>query len=475
MPYTLPTTEDTSYVRAGSVEVSMSLLQRDTCTFQTVDEAGSFAFAPGDQVAFTLSDGTTRVFSGLVWDTTQRLSPGNGALFSGVRCVDFTALLDRRRVIGVWEDTAAGDIIKDIIGAYFDGDNINTDSVEDGPVFASVAFNYDRASEAFDQLAEMTGYFWRIDYDRALVFTARDTYTAPFSIADASTNWRDLTLERSLDQYRNVQILRGGTAKTDARTETFHGDLATSSYILAFPVATVPIITVNGISKTVGIGQVETGRDWYWNKGSNVISQDQAAGPLSSSDTLLVTYEGQYPLLAIGLQEAEITARAAQQGDTGRYDHVEVDGRIDNVDLAADRISGLLSRYATISPTLTFVTDSVIEPDATSLKPGQLLTVDLAGLGLTSTYLVTDVSVREVDATLFEYRVTAVSGELVGGWVQFFRALASQKLLTLNADAQVAQIVPFADAAPASDELAASSAAPNSTFGSAQYDFAEFG
>lgn len=52
---------------------------------------------------------------------------------------------------------------------------------------------------------------------------------------------------------------------------------------------TVTNIAVNGVSRTVGIYGVDTGRDWYWLPGTRWITQDPQAPPLTASDTLTLS------------------------------------------------------------------------------------------------------------------------------------------------------------------------------------------
>ncbi len=47
-------------------------------------------------------------------------------------------------------------------------------------------------------------------------------------------------------------------------------------------------LTVNGVSKTVGVYGQDTGRDWYYIPGGRVVIQDAAAAPLVSGNTLYI-------------------------------------------------------------------------------------------------------------------------------------------------------------------------------------------
>ncbi len=61
-----------------------------------------------------------------------------------------------------------------------------------------------------------------------------------------------------------------------------------------FPVCqlltSVTSVTVNGVSKTVGVLGVDTGRDWYYKPGHQSIIQADGAAALTSSDTISISY-----------------------------------------------------------------------------------------------------------------------------------------------------------------------------------------
>lgn len=56
------------------------------------------------------------------------------------------------------------------------------------------------------------------------------------------------------------------------------------------PIVAVTSVTVNGVSKTVGVLGVDTGRDWYYTPGHQSLIQADGATALSSGDTLVIAY-----------------------------------------------------------------------------------------------------------------------------------------------------------------------------------------
>lgn len=53
-------------------------------------------------------------------------------------------------------------------------------------------------------------------------------------------------------------------------------------------IKTITSLTVNGVSKTVGIYNQDTGKDWYFIPGARIVIQDNSAPALTSTDTLYI-------------------------------------------------------------------------------------------------------------------------------------------------------------------------------------------
>ncbi len=187
---------------------------------------------------------------------------------------------------------------------------------------------------------------------------------------------------------------------------------------MAYPLAETPTVTVDASSKTVGIQGIDSGKNFYWNKNSKEITQDEGDTVLTSSNELVVAYKGFFPLVLKAEDDNEIADRAATESNTGVYEAILDDQNIDKLDLAIDKADGLLRRFATIPKKIMFTTRQA------GLVQGQLLTVNMTEHNLNETMLIESVSYR-YDNGGGEYAVTALSGESFGGWVDFFRKLAN--------------------------------------------------
>jgi hypothetical protein len=94
---------------------------------------------------------------------------------------------------------------------------------------------------------------------------------------------RGVVATGSLNQYRNRQMV-SYEELTAVRTETFAGDGFTQTFGVEFPIALAPTVSVNGVAQTVGIGGLEDGKQWYWNRGANEVAQELTDAPLFGLD-----------------------------------------------------------------------------------------------------------------------------------------------------------------------------------------------
>lgn len=411
----------TDFVRTGTIRIESQLNSRDTMSFILTDTHGEFPmFEVGSEVVLVDGYGE-RHFGGSVAYFNMNIIPGTAIAQYRVECVDYNELTDRRLVYEVYENMTAGEIIKDVIDNFMDGEGLTYENVSDGPVITRAVFNYNTVNTVLNELSEQTGYQWYIDYDKDVHFFSRETNVAPIELTQTSNNWRNLQVKRSKERVRNIQYVRGGREASSPRTEYFVGDGTRKTFTVALPVATVPTITVDGAPQTVGIRGLDTDKDWYWNKDANQISQDTSGMALSPSNVLAVTYSGFFPILAVAEDEEGINYRADVEGNSGRYESIEIDGKIDSSNVAIEKAYGLLRRFGNIPEVVTFETDAV------GLREGQLITIDIPKLSLNGQYQIERVSANEVEGKMLRYTITALSGESFGGWTEFFKRLTTSK------------------------------------------------
>ncbi len=392
-----------------------------------------------------LYNSTTVVFAGTIDRLYTTMEGHCGTVYVDIEAVDWCQLCDRHLVARVYTDKGVSVIVKDIVQKYLAGDGITDGGVviaENEIVIKKAVFNYNAVSECLNELCDMTGYMWYVDYGKVLHFVPREQFTSPWNIAEntppeapVNAPLMNIKVLDTRELYRNKQVIRVPKAATGSRTEKFKGDWERRTFTLAYPVLKLPEhILLNGVEQTIGVRGEDTGtdfytgeptqntvKDWYYAPGEKEISQndDSFTNPsLTELDTLSVTYIGSFPAVVIKKLDNEIAARQAVEGGTGLYEYLEMDDRVESLDQGKAWADGLLRRYGEIPHTFTFDTDKP------GLVAGQLITITMPYFGVTGDWLISSIETIDINGLMLRYTVTCLSGEAHGGWIEFYKRLA---------------------------------------------------
>lgn len=492
---TLAGVDKSSLVEVGSLRLSARLNARSRLSFSLILGSGdSASTAPGTEVVLTTGDGILteaggdlltesgdalatetgdRWFGGFVDSATEALViDGNTATIRyEIEAVSYDALCDRRLVAATYESPTQtlSTIVSDVVTNYLTGDGLTTANVDTGPVIDRLKFNYEPASRVFDELANITGYAWWVDENKALWFKPRSGVAAPITID--STNARRVTVSRTTETYRNKQLIRAGVDLTASRTENLTGDGTRKAFTLAYPVGAAPTtITVGGVGKTIGIRGVDTGKDWYYQIGDAVVSQDDGAAAVGAGVAIAITYQGQFPILVNAQNDAQITSQATTSNTAGIYEAIDERPNLNDDAAASDVATGLLRRYGAIPRRLSFETDTA------GLKPGQLLGATFTPHGVSGSWLVDVVNAVDRNGQDLVWSVEALDGESVGGWVEFFAALSSTgRAVEFRENEVVVLLRAFSETVSLTDSTTFTTAAPESRVGYAIVGYSEVG
>ena len=427
------------FVKLDTFEREEELSGRSECSMQLTNHDLTLRLRIGQPIVCKIN-GVIK-FAGTIDSIDEVVPDTTTTIIYEIQCVDYNQLADRKYVAFRYDDEGQTlyDVVTQILNEdsgdigetlHDDGVVANGQSVQVGPVLSPVAFNYQSVAEAFYELADLVGFWWRIDYLKILNFVDRATYVAPFQLDELLwTGYTQPKIRRGREQYRNLQVLRAGRDISEQRVESFKGDGETRNFELALPVATGGVtIKVNSVpvaAGDIGIRQKDEDKEWYFQIDDKSISQDSSETVLSDTDTLEVTYRGYFPIIMIGRADEQILERQQVEGGTGIYAHVESDENIDDDGLAEEKVDGLLRRYADITDSVSF---STLDE---GFQTGQLLTVNLPEHELQGEFLITSVGLGfkgfdDNQDEVYEYRVEAVSGEFLGGWASFFKRLAQR-------------------------------------------------
>jgi len=311
----------------------------------------------------------------------------------------------------------AGYIVNDIISGTLSNEGITAGTISSGAALGTCVFNYIKPSNAFDILAEQSGYIWNINPDKTLDFMPLSASTV-CSTMNAS-QMKDVILTENNPKYRNTMYVIGGMELTMQATELQYGDGARYTYTTPFPIMKTPeisTVTVAGTStQDVGYQGVDTTHSYFWQKFSNIVSQNATNTALGTTDYIKIVYYGGYPTVAVAQEEDAISALAAVELGTGLVEDTLQKGKetlySDNLTIAEN----VVSKYATDVDTLTFKT---LE---SGIEAGKLIDIDFPAFGITTaeSFLVEGVRANDRDLR-FEYNVTCIRGPDPGGWSKFF-------------------------------------------------------
>jgi hypothetical protein len=402
----------------GSLQVEDAIEERSICSVRLLDIPGIAALKKGQLVEVNRldRDGVEQsLFKGVVEDAkASRPGPGSLTRIWDVKAVDFHYFADKRVAAQSYVNQTCGFIVNDLLTIYLAPEGVTAGTIETGPTIGEAIFNYIPVSQAIQQIADRANFWWLIDANKQLHFRARSALVAPWVVTAADLTHRP-SLEESNSKYRNRQFIRGGVDTTDVQIENKKGDGATRDFPVGFPIVKVPTVKVNAATKTVGIKGVETGKDWYWNKGDPIVTQDRAGTVLTSTDTLTVEYQGQFPLVVVSEDLAEVEGRKAVEGGTGIVDHVEDDAKIDTRQKGFDLAGVLLQKYALMGRRFVFQTER------RGLLPGQQATIDYSQYGLSNVpMLISKIDSRDRGDDRVRWTVTAVEGPWQGSWQSLF-------------------------------------------------------
>jgi len=414
--------EDRPTIIKGSILVETRIEERSVASFVIEDVLGILSYSRGEPVEIFDTE-ENRIFSGFISNPSQkRIAPGGG-LYHSIQCMDSHYLADKRRIALSYVNQTCGYIVTDIHAQYLALEGVGIGSIEAGPTLIEAVFNYVRASDALDALAEKAGKIWYIDENRLLWFVDRDVTAAPWNITDDDRNKiKGSTVKSGANtMYRNRQYIRGGRDITSIQTETFTGDGTAKAFTVGYGFNAAPAVTVNGVGQTIGIKGIDETIDCYWAKGDPVLVFD--SGSIPGAVPIVITYIGEYDILALATNETEIDAQRTIEGSTGTgfVDDISDEPKLDDRDAAFDSAVAKLNRFGVNSVKYRYSTHTL------GLRPGQIQAITDSAYGLVAEdMLIEAVTFRGIGTELL-HSIVAIQGPDEGSWAQYFKRLGSQK------------------------------------------------
>lgn len=398
-------------IKSNSLKISDALTKRPTCSFVVVDMNATQSYEKGMPVDI-YDIGGSRIFGGYINTPAEKvMRPPNTGLFHTITADGYTFIPDRLIAAESYVGQTAGYIVTDLFNKYLAAEDITLGTVGTGATVHNAVVNYAYVSQALDKLATISQYIWFITNDKVLHFQARDATPSPFNIDGMVALAGTVSVKKRNDHYRNRQYIRGGVNTTSSQTETFIGDGTSTTFTAGFPIATVPTITVGGVAQTVGIKGVDTGKDWYWNKGQSTITMDNSSTPVANGVQIVLDYQGLYDIIVLTSDEsAIINKQTIEGGGTGRVDDIFDDPNTADSTSAFQSANALLQRYSTTGKTLYFKTTQK------GLRAGMITYSTFPIYGMNNLeMLITQVTASDNQNTII-YDVQAIEGPVYDSW-----------------------------------------------------------
>jgi hypothetical protein len=404
--------------KRGSLAVNQRTGQRHTCdfTYDAIDVSlGGSAGAPipveGQSLRVVEQPGNNVIFGGVVQVVGLngvRIKDGYTRRFK-VSGMDYRWLAERRNAgEHSWQGQYAGQIFREIVEESLGGDGIDLTEVlpTAGPLIKEFKLDFPSVAQALDRLVELwPGSAWWFDYDKKARFEEIDLNTPTWLVDsnDPPVYINSLEVERTRESYANAVIVRLAKYETEQLTAIYsrfgdsqQPDGTRRDWNLPWPLSRPPVITVDGVTQSVGVKNLDVGVQWFWEQGSNVISQNPTQPVLTNLKVLQVLFVGLASQTVYLRDEAEISAVGAAEGNAGVHqilvaiDSIVARGDAEETAAAVLASRKQLGRRLTLKTTWRKDSDTSFRP-----KPGDVIRVDRQPYQAAS-FVVESVSITEL-------------------------------------------------------------------------------
>ena len=386
--------------------------QVDTFSFKLYDKNADIQPTQGEEIIVfrktSESAIPTKWFGGEIEKATPtENAPGQRKFTYQIECVDYSKRAGKPLINEVYENDTELEIITHMCDNYateFSYSNVLTTLTIDKRTYNRKSFR-----ECLEDLAQLNGKDWYIDYERDIHYFSQEINVAPYSLTEDITttgHYKDLSIEVDKSQLRNDVMVYGGVYLSDTYTQEKLADGVQLSFALDYnPRGTVKVYVDSGggyVEHTLGIDNIDTsGRDFVLNYNEKLIKNlDHAL--LANTDKIKFTYQYEIQVLTEDKDRGSIAAIQDIEGGDGIYKYIIVDETLETLDAAHNRGIAELADYVNPLITGSFTTDQG------GYRSGQLLTINLPTWRYTNRqFLIQEVitTLRE-DGTTFEYQIT---------------------------------------------------------------------
>lgn len=400
--------ERADYVEFGSLEITNIITRQvDECTFNILSHPNkSYRPIVGEEVI--IMDGATKIFAGIIvtMDTIGNAFP---SVVHQVSCVDYTRILDKRLVVETYENMTVDAIIADLKVGYFpSGFTIN--NVNAPVLVESVTFNYKPISKCLEELADLIGYDWYVDYDKDVHMFSKESTTAPFDLEDDTGTFVNdsLVIRRDNTQLRNTIVVRGGEYLGANFTSEIVADGEQNYFPLSYRFREFAA-TLTGTPLNVGIDNIDNPNthDCLYNFQEKILKFRETRKP-SVNSTIRVSGLPYLPVIVKYKSQPAIDATISREGGDGVYEYLIIDKSINSKEGARQRARAEIEAYSDSISEGTFITYRG------GLIAGQQLRINSVSRGVDEFFVINRVRMRQRTRTDMEYEVSLMTTRTFG-------------------------------------------------------------
>lgn len=392
----------------------------NTCEFGIIVHAGQ-TYVPQELDEIEIYDESQKIFAGRLTEIEDEIA-GKVITYT-ITASDWTFDLERMPVTERYQNMTVGEIIADLIANYMPGLGATGNNVDCDVMVKSISFNTISVSQAIQTLAERVNYSWYIDYDKDIHFFAKNTEPAPFGLDSGSGNfiWDSLKIKKGISQMRNAVTIRGGEkTATVAKTKHHTGDGSQTTFNTDYKFAGKPTVTVNGVSMTVGIDNIDSDADYdcMWNYEQKYIRF--VAAP---ADGAAIQIAG-YPLVPIVVAMEDASSISKYKV---RYELAKTDKSIATEDEAVQYALAQLEAYGQSIREGSFTTYT------SGLKSGQTIYINIPERNISESFIIQRVKLRMFSAFEGEWIIELATMRSIG-IIDFLQKLLLGQSNTIEVD-----------------------------------------
>ncbi len=381
--------------------------------------------ATGDDIE--VLDGATKLFAGKIVQIKQTLEAK--VVVYECTCKDKTLDLEKIYITERFTNQTVEYIIDYIATNYLSG--ITTTNVICPIEVETVAFISIPVSQAIQQLANSLNYSWYIDYDGDIHFFAKNQEPAPFNLTDAARNHIDASLEiiDDISQLRNRVTIRGAeqvATNTRTKTHTYLSTTAERTFATDYKFATMPVVKVNTVAKTVGVENIDDDADFefMWDFNQKYVRATSTITLVNNDEIEIIGY----PYIPIFVQVEDTASIIELGGDpAGVYEFEKVNKEIKSEEEAKQYAEAQIEAYS------NQIREGGFDTYESGLKSGQTITITLTDRNIDDQFVIQRVMLKMLGPNDGIWTVDLATYKTIGIINYLQNQLLNEKI-TINED-----------------------------------------